>query len=206
MGISLPSNPSQLYQHFICLTICRHLEYNIKQLFDLPELYCKPVKQLSNFALQALNNNWLVFTYEEVEAACPDITATPEAINGFSLLQAVQHFGLAGKTMIFNFLHLIIQEYLAANYVITDLWPDEELRLIQEQFWSDLHANIFSIYITLSKGQQPSFKEFLSSGDDKIAILEKFPLWPTKMLQTISLFPWFSRLSNVQMYWRGRNL
>ena len=87
----------------------------------MPEPYYKTVKQLSKFALQALNNNRLVFTYEEVEAACPDITATPEAINGFGLLQAVQHFGLTGKTMTFNFLHLIIQEYLAANYVITDL-------------------------------------------------------------------------------------
>jgi len=73
--------------------------------------------------------------------------------------------------MTFNFLHL---EYLAANYVITDLRPDKELRLLQERFWSDLHANMFSIYITLSKGQQPSFKEFLSGGDDKIAISEKF--------------------------------
>jgi len=48
-------------------------------------------------------------------AACPDVIATPEAINGFGLLQAVQYFGLTGKTMTFNFLHSTIQEYLAAN-------------------------------------------------------------------------------------------
>ncbi|XP_065918941.1 protein NLRC5-like [Dysidea avara] len=181
MGIPLPSDSSSIYHHFICLTICRHLaksgcplKNDIKQLADLPEPYSKIVKQLSKLALQALNNNQLVFTYEEIEAACPDVIATPEGINGFGLLQAVQHFGLTGETTTFNFLHLTIQEYLAANYIITDLRPDEEYRLLREQFWSDIHANMFSIYITLSNGQRSSFKKFLSGGDDKIAISNKF--------------------------------
>jgi len=195
MGIPLPSDSSGIYHHFICLTICRHLakyghplKSNIKQLADLPEPYSKIVKQLSKLALQALNNNQLVFTYEEIEAACPDVIATPEAINGFGLLQAVQHFSLTGKTMTFNFLHLIIQEYLAANYIISDLRPDEELRLLREQFWSDLHANMFSIYVTLSKGQRSSFKKFLSGGDDKIAISSEFLLDQLKCFRLFRCF------------------
>ncbi|XP_065918721.1 nucleotide-binding oligomerization domain-containing protein 1-like [Dysidea avara] len=181
MDITLPSDSSTLYHHFICLTICRHfakyghpLKNNIKQLADLPEPYSKIVKQLSKLALQALNNNQLVFTYEEIEAACPDIITTSEAINGFGLLQAVQHFRLTGKATTFNFLHLTIQEYLAANYIVTDLRPDEEFRLLCEQFWSDLHANMFSIYVKLSKGQRSSFKKFLSGGDNNITISTEF--------------------------------
>ena len=76
--------------------------------------------------------------------------------------------------MTFNFLHLTIQEYLAANYIITDLRPDEEFHLLREQFWSNLHVNMFSIYVTLSKGQRSSFKKFLSGGDDKITISSEF--------------------------------
>ena len=181
MGIPLPSDPINLYHHFVCLTICRHLakyshplKNNIKQLSDLPEPYSKIVKQLSKLALQALNYNQLVFTYEEIEAACPDSIATPEAINGFGLLQAVQHFGLTGKTMTFNFLHLTIQEYLAANYIITELKQDEELQLLHKQFWNDLHANMFLIYVSITKGQRSAFKKFLSGGDDKIAISSTF--------------------------------
>ena len=98
MGIPLPSNSSQLYHHFICLTSCRHLakygSNNIKKLADLPEPYSKIVQQLSKLALQAFNNNTLVFTCEEMQAACPNVIAIPEAINGFGLLQAVQHFGI----------------------------------------------------------------------------------------------------------------
>jgi len=180
MGIPLPSDSSKLYHHFICLTICRHLVKSgkssriIRQLTDLPEPCNKIVKQLSKLALQALNNNQLVFTYNEIEVACPDVTATPGAINGFGLLQAIQHYHLTGTTMTFNFLHLTIQEYLAANYIITDLQQDEELCLLRERFWSDLHANMFAIYVTLTKGQRFAFKKFLSGGDDKIAISSQF--------------------------------
>ena len=100
--ITLPNNPSQLYHHFICLTICRYLakyghplNNNIKELADLQEPYNK--KQLCKLSLEALNNNsQLVFTYEEIhpsiQAACPDVIATPEAINDFGLLKAVKTF------------------------------------------------------------------------------------------------------------------
>jgi len=181
MGIPLPSDSSSLCYHFICLTVCQHLakcgcplKNNIKQLTDLPEPYSKIVKQLSKLALQALNNKQLFFTYEEITTACPDIVTIPEAINGFGLLQAVQNFGITGKTTTFNFLHLTIQEYLAANYIIIDLPPDEKFHLLSEQFWSDIHANMFSIYVTLSKGQQYSSKKFLSGGDNKTTISSEF--------------------------------
>ena len=203
MGIPLPNDSSSIYHHFICLTICRHLaksgrplKNDIKQLADLPEPYSKIVKQLSKLALHALNNNQLVFTYEEIETACPDVIATPEAINGFGLLQAVQHFGLTGETTTFNFLHLTIQEYLAANYIITDLRPDEEFCLLCEQFWSDLHANMFDIYIMLSKGQRSSFKKFLSGGDKKIAISRKFL---REQLKCFRLFHCFHDAQDNQM-------
>ena len=180
-GLPLPKNATELCNHFICQTICRHLAKSgcplnntITDLINLPEPYNKVVKQLSRLSLEALNDNKLVFTYKDIEAACPDIVATPEAINGFGLLQAVQHFGLTGKTMTFNFLHLTIQEYLAALYVITDLQEDEELCLLHKKFWSDLHSNMFAIYVTLTKGQRSSFKKFLSGGDDKIAISSEF--------------------------------
>ena len=103
-GIPLPRDSSKLYHHFICLTICQHLakfghqlKDDIKELADLPERYNKMIKLLSKLALQGLNNNQLVFTHDEIKAACPDIVTTPEAVNGFGLLQAVQHFGILGK-------------------------------------------------------------------------------------------------------------
>ena len=160
----LPKNSTQLYNYFICLTICRHLakyghslDNTITDLTNLPDPCNKIMQQLSKFSLEALNNNKLVFTFDEIKAACPDIAAIPGAINGFGLLQAVQHFGFTGRTMTLNFLHFTIQEFLAAHHVAS-LSPNKEL---EEKFWSDIHSNMFTIYITLTKGQRASFKQFI---------------------------------------------
>ena len=164
---SLPKNSTQLYNHFICLTICRHLakyghplDNTITDLTNLPDPCGKIIQQLSKFSLKALNNNKLVFTFDEIKVACPDIAAIPGAINGFGLLQAVQHFGLTGKTMTFNFLHFTIQEFLAAHHVAS-LSPRKELKILKERFWSDIHSNMFAIYISLTKGQRASFRQFI---------------------------------------------
>ena len=185
-GIPLPQNSAQLYNYFICLTVCRHLAKHshhlqgniteltkLPKLTDLPEPYNKIIQQLSKLSLEALNDDKLIFTLDEIKAACPDITAIPGAIKGFGLLQAVEHLGLTGTTTTFNFLHFSIQEYLAAHH-IANLPADEELRIIEQKFWSKIHFNMFSIYVTLTKGQRPSFKHFLSDGNKAIAISDKF--------------------------------
>ena len=203
MGVPLPSESSKLYHYFVCLTICRHLAKSgyllrntIKHLTDLPEPHNKIVEQLSKLALKTLNNNQLVFTYDEMKLTCPDIITTPGAINGFGFLQAVEHFGLTGKTVTFNFLHLTIQEYLAAHYIMNYLPPDEEICLLHKKFWNTLHANMFSIYITLTKGQRPAFKKFLSNGDSKVMISSKFL---HDQLKSIRLFHCFFEAGDERM-------
>ena len=180
LGIALPRNSTQLYHHFICSTICRHLlksgtplTHHITDLTDLPQPYNRIIQQLSKLSLEALNNNKLIFTLPEITAACPDIAAIPGDINGFGLLQAVQHFGLYAKMMTLNFIHFTIQEFLAAHY-ISHLPPNEELKVIDAYFWSEIHFNMFTIYISLTKGQRHAFKTFLSAGNEAIAIADKF--------------------------------
>ena len=207
-GIPLPKNSAELYSYFIILTICRHLakhdhhlQGNIIELTDLPNLanlpepYNRIVKQLSKLSLEALNYDKLIFTYDEIKVFCPDITATPEASNGFGLLQVVEHFGLTGTISTFNFLHFSIQEYLAA-YHIANLPPEEELEIIKKYFWSNLHFNMFSIYITLTKGQQPSFKQFLCDENKEIAISDKFL---NDQLQCVRLYRCFYEATDVDI-------
>ena len=179
-GIPLPKNSAELYNYFICLTVCRHLtkhghrlQSNITTLTDLPEPYSKIIQQLSELSLKALNLDQLTFTLGEIEQACPDITAIPGAINGFGLLQAVEHFGLTGTIMTINFLHVSIQEYLAAHH-IASLPADKELEIIKDKFWSSIHFSMFSMYVTITKGQGPSFKHFLCDGNEAIIISDKF--------------------------------
>ena len=170
-GISLSKNSTELYSYFISLTICQHLtkygkhiQNNIKNLKTLPDPYNRVVLQLAKLSLEVLDSNKLIFSLDEINTVCPDIITMPGAINGFGLLQAVQYFDLTGTTMTFSFVHYSIQKYLAA-YHITNLSYHEELKIIQEKFWSDAYYNVFSMYITLTKGQRSSCKHFLSGGD-----------------------------------------
>ena len=198
-GFSLPQTSTELYNYFICLTVRRHLakhghHSNIIKLIDLPDPYNKIIQQLSKLSLQALNDDKLTFTSDEIKAACPDITAIPGAINGFGLLQAVEHSGLIETTTI-NFLHFSIQEYLAAHH-IANLPADEELTIIEEKFWSTIHFNMFSIYISLTKGQRPSFKHFLCGGNKSITISDEFL---DNRLQCIRLYRCFHEAGDVDV-------
>jgi len=77
-GIPLPSNSAQLYNYFICLTICQHLarsgnslENITPDLVNLPEPNNTIIQQLSKLALEGINNSKLIFTLEEMRKACP---------------------------------------------------------------------------------------------------------------------------------------
>ena len=201
-GFSLPKNSAELYDYFICLTICRHLakhghslQDNIIKLTDLPKPYNRIIQQLSKLSLEALNDDKLIFTFEEIKEACPDIIAIPGAINGCGLLQAVEHYGFTGTTMTINFLHFSIQEYLAAHH-IANLPADKELKIIKEKFWSDIHFNMFSIYVSLTKGQRPSFKHFLCDGNESIPISDKFL---NNQLQCLRLYHCFHEAGDVDI-------
>ena len=167
----LPTNSTGLYNLFICLTICRHLAKSgitlDEEITHLNSLHSKIINQLSKFAFKALANNQLVFTLAEIKEECPDIDKT---INGFGLLQAVEYAGRTSKSLSFNFIHLSIQEFLAAHHVTT-LPPSKELSFLQKNFWNNpVYFNMFDIYVALTNGQRPSFKQFLQQP----SLMEKF--------------------------------
>lgn len=198
----LPSNSVELYNYFVCLTVCRHLakldhslNNTITDIQNLPEPCNRIVKQLSKLSLETLNDNRLIFTLTDIETTCPDIITYPKAINGFGLLQAVEHLGLTGTTKTFNFVHFSIQEFLAAHYV-THLSPEKEFLVLKEFFWSALHFNMFAIYVALTKGQHPSFKKFLSDGNENIVIADQFL---SDQLKCLRLFRCFYEAGDEKM-------
>ena len=176
-GFTLPKNSTELYNHIICSTIRQHfykygneaLAFDLTNLTNLPEPYNRIIDQLSKLSLESLNNGECFFSFDKIKTACPDIITVPGAINGFGLIQAVQHFTLVSRTMTLSFIHFTIQDFLAAHY-ISFLAPNESLKVIKANFWSDIHFNMFSMYVSLTKGQQHSFKNFLSNGNKAINI------------------------------------
>ena len=95
-----------------------------------------------------------------MKAVCPQIDEIPGAINCFGLLQAVQYPGIMKMTTMLSFIHFSLQEFLAA-YHVSCLPYHKELSVLKEKFMSDVHANMFSIYVGITKGMRAAFKEYL---------------------------------------------
>ena len=145
---SLPETLTEMNESFILHTIYRHLErYGltpsdaVDKLTNVPKSILDIVYNLSELAFKGLQENRLVFTFIEIKRICPHINETVGAINGFGLLQAVEHYPQkgAGTTTSFNFLHYTMQEYLAALHV-SNLPSEQQSSLMKKTFW-DGHYN-----------------------------------------------------------------
>ena len=174
--ITLPNGSTELYNYFICNTIRHHLRKqkiimhdNFRDLNSLKQPYKKVTQQLSCLCYKALESNQLTFTHEEIKATCPQIDEIPGALNCFGLLQAVPHFGIK-KTITLNFVHFSVQEFLAA-YHITCLTHHKEFWALKENFMSKFYANTFTIYVGMTKGQRPAFKQYLNGSGDWTAYM-----------------------------------
>ena len=62
-----------------------------------------------------------------------------------------------------SFVHFSLQEFLAA-YHVTCLPYEDELSVLKEKFMSDIHSNMFAVYVGMTKGKRPAFKEYLRYG------------------------------------------
>lgn len=190
-GETLPNNSTELYNCIICHTIKRHFTRSnipipkpFNDLNSLPQQYKKIIQQLSVLCLSSLKNNTIEFSHEDLKLACSEIDTFPGAINGFGLLQAVEHYchdpkSIGAITKTFHFIHFSIQEYLAA-YRITCLPHFPQKKFIQDNFFSEPYFNTFTMYVGLTKGNSSSFKQFLSGRGiityyfSRLSIAEKF--------------------------------
>ena len=175
-GVVLPSSSTELYNYFICHTIRHHLAKhqislpdNFVDLGSLEEPYRKVIWKLSILSYKALDKNQLIFTLDEVKAVCPQINEVPAALNGFGLLQAVQHFDIKKNTTL-HFVHFSLQEFLAAYYV-TCLSHYEEFCVLKEQFMSQFYADTLMMYVGMTKGQRPAFKQYLNRSSNWMAYI-----------------------------------
>ena len=120
----------------------------VEKLDKFPKSVYDIIYKLSKLAFQGLQKNQLVFTFDEVKQVCPEVDTTPGALNGFGLLQAVQHYPIkgAGTTVSFNFLHLSMQEFFAAWY-ISHCTVEQQVDLLKQSFmhnelWDELDNSI----------------------------------------------------------------
>jgi len=192
-GFKLFNSSAELYSQFVSFTIKHHLtrlktsmQESKIDLNNLPSTCNDIITSLSKLSLEALSKGQLVFNLDEVKKACPGIDITC-GINGFGLLQAVEYCSASHTSVSVNFIHFSIQEFLAAHCV-ANLPPDEEMKVLENHFWSKSHLNMFSLYVGLTKGQRSAFKQFLSDNGKEMGIAKKFLTEQTTCLYLYQCF------------------
>ena len=168
---SLPETLTEMNESFILHTIYRHLKRHklapsgpVDKLAKVPKSVFDIVYKLSELAFKGLQENQLVFTFDELKHMCPHIDKTVGAINGFGLLQAVEHYPRKGAGTIksFHFLHYTMQEFLAAFHVST--LPSEQQSLLMEKtFWDDRYNFMWMMFVGIVGIKSDVFVNFVSS-------------------------------------------
>ena len=126
----IPKTMTQLYTALSQTFLIRYLQehpvhgktkWNIHNFSDLPSDVYEHFLQLSEVAYCSITNNQkLVFSSEDL----------PQSLETLGFMQSVPEL-YVNESFSHNFLHLTIQEYLAAVY-ITHLSPEEQLELFEE--------------------------------------------------------------------------
>ena len=168
---NLPETLTEMNESFILHTIYRHLERygltpsdTVDKLENVPKPILDIVYNLSELAFKGLQENKLVFTFDEIKQKCPSIDETVGAINGFGLLQAVKHYSFkgAGTTTSFNFLHYTMQEYLAALHV-SNLPSEQQSSLMKNTFWDGHYNFMWMMFVGIVGIKSDIFVNFVSN-------------------------------------------
>ena len=177
---NLPETLTEMNEYFILHTVYRHMEKHdisttcIVKLGDLSKNVYNVIYKLSRLAFQGLQKNQLVFTFDEIKQVCPEVDNIRGALNGFGLLQAVQHYPVkgAGVTVSFNFLHLTMQEFLAAWYV-SHCSIEEQKQLLKQSFmttksWDELsnsYARMWQMYVGIVGVNYDAWMQFTNENN-----------------------------------------
>ena len=225
---SLPDTLTRINELFILHTIYHNLQERSKEckklslnkLDDLPPQVYGIVCILSKLAYNGVQESKLVFTSKEIKQLCPGTDESLSTMNGFGLLQAVEHYDTssAAEVTSFNFLHYSMQEYLAAFYISTlsdndqysemvSVKPlDYALSAAQRQstqvpsFWHNQFIFMWLMYIGITCGQAHAFILFLGNSGffpstEKASNKLRNPL---NIIQILHLFQCFVEANNVK--------
>ena len=138
---TLPRSLTKLFELFILNTVKRHASIvcndpkmirKLQTLSKLPEPLQKQLNVLSMVAYNGLVADKMVFSYEDLEAAFPNCSTLDLDVNLLSLMTVFKGFTSAGEELNYQFLHLTIQEYLAARWAASHLPADELLTFFRD--------------------------------------------------------------------------
>ena len=172
---TLPTTHFEMFRELLLCFIAREVNTRqpkrtlgtISSLDDLPRDLKKQLKHISILAYEGVMNSKYVFTQDELPSILPrsswanilnflsqilPTVATPaqQDLPAMGVLQRVQWAGTSSKTISYNFVHLSIQEMLAA-YCISQMSNDEQVSVFQTLLKEPRFATVLQFYAGFTK-------------------------------------------------------
>ena len=213
---TLPTTHFEMFHELLLCFIAREVNTRqpkrtlgtISSLDDLPRDLKKQLKLISMLAYEGVMNNKIVFTQDELPSVLPrsswdkihnflsqilPTVATPaqQDLPTMGVLQRVQWAGTSSKTISYNFVHLSIQEMLAA-YRISQMGRDEQVRVFQILLNEPRFAAVLQFYAGFTKLTNRGVRNIITGSDftyEKHSLLNYVRCFYEAQIDNQSLFP-----------------
>ena len=134
----------------------------ISSLDDLPRDLKEQLDSICILAYKGIMQNKVVFMQEELPSILP--TPAQEDLPTMGVLQRVQWFSISSKTMSYNFVHLSIQELLAA-YCISKMKQSEQVRVFQTLLGEPRFSAVLQFYAGFTKLTNQGVRNIITGTD-----------------------------------------
>ena len=157
-----------LYQLLLCCidremkTRQPNIPLTISSLDDLPRDLKEQLDSICILAYEGIMQSKVVFTQEELPSILP--TPAQEDLPTMGVLQRVQWFSISSKTMSYNFIHLSIQELLAA-YCISKMTDIEQVRVFQTLLGEPRFSAVLQFYAGFTKLTNQGVRNIITGTD-----------------------------------------
>ena len=162
LGHTLPTTHHGVYTQVILCCIIRHLTKQgeespgISSLDGLPPEIQRKFNNICRLAYYGIMENKVTFSKEDLLAQ-----NLPANLDTLSLIQAVECFSALEKSFLYHFLHLSIQELLAAFH-ISKLEAGEQVRIFNDLFHQPRFGAVFKFYAAFTKFQAEGIREIVA--------------------------------------------
>ena len=171
---ALPTTLHELFCSLVLCCIARELathEHDTSlsdSLDDLPDDIMSNLRNLSLLAYEGLMQDKIVFNSEDLQSYHLLID-----LPSLGLLQKVEGLTLTSKSLSYHFLHLSVQELLAA-YHISLMNPSEQAKIFEKLIKNeDRFKAVLRYYSGFTKLANPEIQEFISSYQQRTRRLQK---------------------------------
>ena len=124
----------------------------IPSLDELPHEVENDFSSICLLAYQGIMKNQVTFSSQDLQST------TSSHLNTLSLIQGTESFR---RSILYNFLHLQIQELLAAFH-ISKLPPGEQVKIFKDLFWQSRFAAVFGFYAAFTKLETEGIREIVA--------------------------------------------